>query len=354
MVRKNQKESGTAEKDEEMVNPPPTVDMVNPSPMVDEPNSGTIPIDEREQIRRNSTKFARELDPYDIVALLDLRGLNSKGSMDVLVDRLVRYELCRNFGEDAADWDPREDDRDGVPRTRVGWQGELSMDEALLEVRSNRNNSLNARSNDSIQEQNRQRQKITPSAAGTNRIVDQMLPTGQSMGPYKDPMSFTQNEADLSIYYVPPPSGTSQTVTNPSGTTQYNQPPSGTTQYNLPPSGTTQYNLPPSGTTQYNQPPSGTTQYNLSPSGTTQYNQPPSGTTQYNQPPSGKDYHFPILNNHPTVQRDRNPTVNFADNYDRSSSPVLNQYRASSTRLLDRREQPVPQEQSPIEQPMQT
>ncbi|KAK0073670.1 hypothetical protein PV326_013187 [Microctonus aethiopoides] len=163
--------------------------MVNPSPTVGELNSGAIPIDEREQIRRNTTKFARELDPYEIVAMLDLRGLNSKGSMNVLVDRLVRYELCRNFGEDAADWDPREDDRDGVPRTRVGWQGELSMDEALLEVRSNRNNSLNARSNDSIQEQNRQRQKIIPSTTGIDRIRDQMLPTGQSMGPYKDPIA---------------------------------------------------------------------------------------------------------------------------------------------------------------------
>ncbi|KAK0070846.1 hypothetical protein PV326_002017, partial [Microctonus aethiopoides] len=196
MVKKNQKESGTAEREEDTVSPPPTVDIVdlpptidtvNPSLTVDEPNSGTIPIDKREQIRRNSTKFARELDPYDIVAILDLRGLNSRGSKDVLVDRLVRYELCRNFGEDAADWDPREDDRDGVPRTRVGWQGEPSMDEVLLEIRSNKNNSLNARSNDSTQEQNRQRQKITPSAAGTDRILDQMLPTGQSMGPYKDP-----------------------------------------------------------------------------------------------------------------------------------------------------------------------
>ncbi|KAK0177140.1 hypothetical protein PV328_001219 [Microctonus aethiopoides] len=208
------------------------------------------------------------------------------------------------------------------------------MDEVLLEIRSNKNNSLNTRSNDSTQEQNRQRQKITPSAAGTDRIMDQMLPTGQSMGPYKDPMSFTQNEADLSIYYVPPPSGTSQTVTPPSGTNQNVPPPSGTTQYNLPPYGTTQNRQQPSGTTQ-----------NI---------QQPFGTNYYPPPPSGTDYRFPTPNNHPTVQRDRNPTVNFADNYNRSSSPVLNQYRASSTRLLDRREQPVPHEQSPIEQPMQT
>ncbi|KAK0169686.1 hypothetical protein PV327_011444, partial [Microctonus hyperodae] len=98
-------------------------------------NSGAIPIDEIEKTKRRVVALARELNPIEIITILDVRGLSCRGSNETLNDRLIRSESRREHGEGAAEWDPKEDERSGTPRTCSGWQAEPSVDELIEELR---------------------------------------------------------------------------------------------------------------------------------------------------------------------------------------------------------------------------
>ncbi|KAK0074174.1 hypothetical protein PV326_012672, partial [Microctonus aethiopoides] len=175
-------------------------------PVEAETASGTIPVDEVELMRRRVSALARELNPWELVTTLDAMGLNCKGPNDVLTDRLVRAELIRSHGGGVSEWDPEVDEREGAPRTLTGWQAEPSVDEIVEKVRL----GLLDISRNSVEtgpapnrEQNRRRE-LEPINQFEN---NQALPSGQSMGRFRDPISFSQDEEELGAQYAPTTSG---------------------------------------------------------------------------------------------------------------------------------------------------
>ncbi|KAK0071981.1 hypothetical protein PV326_000605, partial [Microctonus aethiopoides] len=167
-------------------------------PVEAETASGTIPVDDVELMRRRVAALARELEPWEMIITLDAMGLSCKGSNEVLTDRLVRAELIRSHGGEASEWDPEVDERDGVPRTLTGWQLEQSVDEIIEKVRSGQLNiSRNSIDTGPNREVNRRRE-CNP--INENNLA---LPSGQSMGRFRDPISFSQDEEELGAQYVP-------------------------------------------------------------------------------------------------------------------------------------------------------
>ncbi|KAK0166667.1 hypothetical protein PV327_004159 [Microctonus hyperodae] len=102
----------------------------------DNTNSGIVPISAVERMRRRVTALVRDLNPLEIITILGVRSLSFRGSSDTLNNRLVRYELRREYGDGAAEWDPRVDEKNSTPRTWSGWQAEQAIDELIKEVRS--------------------------------------------------------------------------------------------------------------------------------------------------------------------------------------------------------------------------
>ncbi|KAK0073462.1 hypothetical protein PV325_009696, partial [Microctonus aethiopoides] len=186
---------------------------VLPPPVEIENASGTTPIDEVEMMRRRVSAQARELTPIQLLTTLDVFGLSCQGPTDVLMDRLVRAELRKTVGEQVADWNPEVDERNGMPRTVAGWQGEPSFDEVIEKARSGQLDI--SRSSAQVgpvpnREQNRRRE-FNPGNENNvaeseliNRFENiQVLPSGQSMGRFRDPISFSQDEEELGAQYVP-------------------------------------------------------------------------------------------------------------------------------------------------------
>ncbi|KAK0156822.1 hypothetical protein PV327_011591, partial [Microctonus hyperodae] len=161
----------------------------NPNPQVTaeiNTGQGATQINEVESMRRRVAALARELNPLEIITTLDMKGLSCRGPNDTLTDRLVRAELRKAFGDDAAEWDVEEDERDGLPNTRAGWQNEPSLDEIVEGIRTTRLNNSQI-----LTDRHPRGQEARPS---DSLIRQSMLPTGQSMGPYNDPISFRRDE----------------------------------------------------------------------------------------------------------------------------------------------------------------
>ncbi|KAK0071663.1 hypothetical protein PV325_012533, partial [Microctonus aethiopoides] len=190
---------------------------VIPPPVEIETASGTTPIDEVEMMRRRVSALARELTPIQLLTTLDVFGLSCQGPTDVLMDRLVRAELRKTVGEQVTEWNPEVDERNGMPRTVAGWQGEPSFDEVIEKARSGQLDI--SRSSAQVgpvtnREQNRRRE-FNPGNENNvaepelvNRFENiQVLPSGQSMGRFQDPISFSQDEEELGAQYVPTISG---------------------------------------------------------------------------------------------------------------------------------------------------
>ncbi|KAK0156919.1 hypothetical protein PV327_011527, partial [Microctonus hyperodae] len=181
------------------------------------PNSGVIPINEIEKTKRRVAALARDLDPMEIITLLDVKGLNCRGSKEILNDRLIRFELRREHGEGAAEWSRSEDERSGIPRTCSGWQAEPSVDELVEDLRSSRLNASrsvsematsNIRSNRQESNKNRHPESYGNELETSNRFeLRTNLPTGQSIGPYRDPILFEPSEDESSAQCQINPSG---------------------------------------------------------------------------------------------------------------------------------------------------
>ncbi|KAK0073771.1 hypothetical protein PV326_013082 [Microctonus aethiopoides] len=194
-----------------------TNDPVIPPPVEVENASGTIPIDEVEMMRRRVSAQARELTPIELLTTMDVFGLSCKGTTDILTDRLVRAELRKSMGEQVAEWIPEVDERDGPPRTVTGLHIEPSFDEVIEKARSgqldiSRNSAQVGPAPN--REQNRRREFNPVSennireSESINRFENiQILPSGQSMGRFRDPISFSQDEEELGAQYMPTTSG---------------------------------------------------------------------------------------------------------------------------------------------------
>ncbi|KAK0169263.1 hypothetical protein PV327_011680, partial [Microctonus hyperodae] len=160
--------------------------------------------------KRHVATLARDLDPMEIITLLDVKGLNCRGSKEILNDRLIRFELRRVHGEEAAEWSPREDERSGIPRTCSGWQAEPSVDELVEDLRSlrlNTSRNISEMAADNIGS-NRHPENCGNELEISNRVeLRSHLPTGQSVGPYRDPISFEQSEDESSAQHPIIPSG---------------------------------------------------------------------------------------------------------------------------------------------------
>ncbi|KAK0160240.1 hypothetical protein PV328_007668 [Microctonus aethiopoides] len=184
-----------------------------PPPVETETASGTILIDEVEMMRRRVSALARDLSPLELLTTLDVFGLSCKGSNDVLMDRLTRAELRRSVGGRAVEWDSEVDERDGIPRTVTGWQVEPSFDEVIEKVRSgildNSRNSIeifpaiNKRQENKLPIDNNNRELQIRNRSVNERV----LSTGQSIGRFRDPISFSQDENESGAHYMPNLSG---------------------------------------------------------------------------------------------------------------------------------------------------
>lgn len=183
-----------------------------PPPVETETTSGTVPIDDVEMMRRRVFALARDLNPLELLTLV-VFGLSCKRPNDVLTDRLTRAELRRSLGERVAEWDSEVDERDGIPRTLTGWQVESSFDEVVEKVRSGQldfsRNSMEVYLTPNLERD--KRREINPPNENNNRVLEmpnrsvneQVLSTGQSIGRFRDPISFTQDEDESGAHYVP-------------------------------------------------------------------------------------------------------------------------------------------------------
>ncbi|KAK0075569.1 hypothetical protein PV325_006729 [Microctonus aethiopoides] len=180
--------------------------------------SGTVHIDEVELMRRKVAELARDLNPIEIVTVLDAKGLSRAGPNDTLTNRLVRSELRKAIGGDATDWNPEVVERYGAPKTMVGWREYLSVDaivnELTDEIRSIRLNISRNQTTGPLSRDHTRRDVTTQPTGGAsefnlpNRSTNRpTIPSGQSMGPYQDAISFGSSENESGAHYCPPPSG---------------------------------------------------------------------------------------------------------------------------------------------------